>query len=167
MEAVVADPRVFQIVVQVMATILLIFFVKKYTQQNFINYLQKRKQFVNDSLEETKQNSQKAADLLKEASIQEEDMRAKKAQVMETSQIEAKREKEQIIQDSKMQAKQIIEKANEEAESSREGLMKDVSSEVAQLVALVSEKFLADNMSDDANMSLISQALEEVENENK
>lgn len=166
MESIVAEPSILEIVAQIIATVLLVLFIKKYTQQNFIDYLQKRKDFVNNSLEETKENNEKAAELFEQAAIQEKDMREKRAKIMETSQVEAKREKEQIIQESKVQAKQIIEKANQEAEASRQGVIDEISEEVLDLVALVSEKFLSGNMGDEANMALIAQALEEVENEN-
>ncbi len=165
MDAVVATPKLLEIIITIGATILLIMTLAKYTQPAFKEYIAKRKAYINSSIEKTTADQAAAELKLRNISAEEQEIKAQKSIIFDRAKDEASAEKTAIIQASKEEARLIIAKANAEVEQDKNRVQSELSAEMMELVNAVSAKFIAQNITEEEEMNLINQAIGKV-NEN-
>ncbi len=165
MDSVVATPNLIEIIITIGGTTLLILLLAKYTQPAFKEYIAKRKAYINSTVEKTAEDGKKAELKLQEVTQREQEIKSKKAEILDRAKDEAATEKSSIIKASKEEARLIIEKANAEVEQDKKRVQDELSAEMMELVNAVSAKFIAQNITEEEEMQLINQAIGKV-NEN-
>ncbi len=165
MDSVNVNIDILQVILVAGATTFLIFFINKYTQAGFKEYIAKRKAYINNTIDKTRLDAEAAEKTLSDIKVQEQDIRQKRATILDRAKEEATSEKTEIIKASKEEARLIIEKANLEITQEKERVQSELSAEMMDLVNAVSAKFIAQNITEEEEMALINQAIGKV-NEN-
>ncbi len=156
----------YAFIFQILSTILLVVLVRKWTYAMYVEYMAKRTETVNASINEAVDNKEKTASVLKEVEAQQKELTERKQEIIAATSKEARAEKDEIINESKVKARELIDSANKQIENERMAVENELASEVMDLVSLVSEKFLTDQIENQDMDTLIMQALNEVKNEN-
>ncbi|MFV0289058.1 MAG: F0F1 ATP synthase subunit B [Mycoplasmatales bacterium] len=154
-----------EVVLQILATIILILVIKKFAWSKLLEVIEERKKHVNDSItkaQTAKDNAQKL-EQSKEAELVE--LKSSKKEILDNSKQEAKKEYDEIVNDAKQKAASILEKSNKEIQSQQQEVQSQLSKELAQMSVSVAQKFLKENMTEQLEQELIKQALQEVGNE--
>lgn len=155
----------FALIAQLISTVILVLLVRKWTHKMYTEYMDKRTESVNSSINNAIDNESKTAKVLKDVEAEKQDLTTRKQEIIAVTAKEARAEKEAIINDSKQKARELIEAANVQIENDRKSVEGELAGEVMELVSLVSEKFLTDQVKNQDTDSLIQQALNEVINE--
>ncbi len=159
MDSVVSNPNFIEIIISLGATLLLILFVSKKLQGPYLEYMAKRKEYVNSAIDESRKNATETAAKLEEVSALEANIKSQKTEILDRAKDEAMAEKTEIITNSKEEARRMIAKANEEIASEKSRVENEISSDMMELVNLVSAKFIAQSISEDEEMALINDAI--------
>ncbi len=155
----------YVLISQIASTILLVYLVHKWTYAMYTEYMDTRTKTVNASIDDAIENKAKTEVVLAEVEAEKKDLQARKQEIIAATTMQARAEKEDIINDSKQKARELIDSANKQIESERKAVEGELAQEVMELATLVSEKFLIDQIKNQDIDSLIQQALNEVQNE--
>ncbi len=155
----------FVLIAQLISTVILVLLVRKWTYAMYTEYMEKRTETVNNSINKSIDNEARTSKILEEVEAEKKDLTTRKQEIIAITSKEARSEKEAILNDSKQKAREIIEAANTQIQNERKAVEDELAGEVMELVSLVSEKFLTDQVKNQDMDSLIQQALNEVTNE--
>ncbi len=155
----------FVLISQLLSTVLLVYLVRKWTYSMYVEYMQKRTETVNGSINEAINNKEQTAKILEDIEAEKLDITSRKQEIIAATSKDARLEKEEIINESKVKARELIDSANKQIENERQAMESELASEVMELVSLVSEKFLIEQLENQDTNKLIEQALKEVVNE--
>lgn len=155
----------YEIVFQVLATILLLVILYKFTFKSFNEYLKKRKDFVNDSIEKTQQNEIKANQTKTQIEEELKQIKNSKEQILEKAQNRATAKEEEIINAAKKQAAQLLQKNQEELKMDKLKVQQELSSELLNISTVVAEKFLQEKITEQEDLKMIKEAIQKVDYE--
>lgn len=154
----------YNLIIQWTAVLLLIWFIKSKTQKGFKDYIEKRKNFINDSVSTAKTELESAESKNAEAEALKKQIQSEKTDIITKTKRVTNQEKTEIIEEAKIQAREIVNRSNEEIEQNKEQAREELMSEIIDLVSQASAHYVKDNVSDEAEEQLIKQALEVVRN---
>ena len=106
-----------------------------------------------------------ARELLAEYKRQIAEARGEGRRILEDARKQADAQRERTKKEAREEGEKIIQRAREEIGREREGALRDVRREVADMVINASEQVLARSVDRDEHERLISQALDDLENE--
>ncbi len=154
-----------EVVIQILATIILIVIIKKFAWNKLLLAIEERKKHINDSIVDAEQSKDKAQQLEQDKQAELSNIKSKTKEILDQSKQEAKKQHDEIVVDAKEKAKNILEKSNKEIEAQQKEVQSQLSKELAQMSVTVAQKFLKENMTEQLEQELIQQALKEVDNE--
>ena len=164
LEAVI--PNLPAVIMQLLATLIMVLFLKKKTYQMYLDYMDKRTNFVNEAIETADVNKKSSEEVLKNLQDEKEEIKSTKKELYNEVVKEGNLEKHIIIDDAKARARQILEKAQKEVESEKEGVARELSDDVFDYVTQVAAKFMVSSMTKEDEEKLIQEAISKVSNEN-
>ena len=141
---------------------IVLFILAKYGFPTILKAVEKRRNYIDDSLEAARQNEEKAASLSLQAKSVMDEAHAERAVVIK----EAQKISAEIIAQAKQRAEessnQRLTKAMAEAEDLKRKAMKEVSGEIASISIKIAEKVIGENLHmDEKQQQLIDRLLEE------
>jgi len=143
---------------------LVVFFVlAKYGFPAIVNMVDKRNQYINESLRKAHEASERLENIKQESEAILQEARAQQAQILK----EAADTREAIVQKAQEKAKaegaRLLAEAKAEIEGEKQQAIRDIRSQVAELSVLVAEKVLKEKLSTDAEqMKMIDRLLDNV-----
>ncbi len=146
-------------------TLVLILIIKKFTYKNFLEYLDKREEFVNGSIENAKTENENAIVAHQGAKEEKDKIMASRRDILEDANKVANLEKDQIILNTKVQSKKMLETAENRIENEKIKAQEELASELMDMVTLVSSQYIKNNISQEAENKLIKEAIELVNSE--
>lgn len=153
-----------EFVFQILGTILLLWVLKKFTYKAYKEYIQKRKEYINSSIDSAT-NDKKEAKILKETTNNElQDLRNKSKEILDGHKRDGKRVEEEMIKDAKRKSEHLIKKADEEIIHQKKQVESELSQELLDMTVIVSEKILKEKLNSQKDEELIQEALEELKN---
>lgn len=143
---------------------LVVFFVlAKYGFPAIVNMVDKRNQYINESLRKAHEASERLENIKQESEAILQEARAQQAQILK----EAADTREAIVQKAQEKAKaegaRLLAEAKAEIEGEKQQAIRDIRSRVAELSVQVAEKVLKEKLSTDAEqMKMIDRLLDNV-----
>lgn len=147
-----------------LAAFIVVFFVlAKFGFPAMVNMVEKRKKYIDESLEKAHEASQKLDNIKKESEAILQEAREKQATILK----EAAATRDAIVENAQDKAREesarIISEAKAEIEAQKQAAISDIRRQVAQLSVEVSEKILRKKLDNDkAQMDYIDLMLDEV-----
>lgn len=156
-------PNPITIIVQLCATAVLFYFVKKYLWGPAQAYLAKRSDLMHSQLENAKQLEQEGI-ALKEEALQEIKQAGKEAKtIIERGKEEGIRTRDGLIAEGKKEAELKLDNARRELEFEKSQMRKDVHKEIVDVALMAAEKLLEEKVDDTTDRKAIERFVKEVE----
>lgn len=152
------------LLIWMLAAFIVVFFVlAKFGFPAMVNMVEKRKKYIDESLEKAHEASQKLDNIKKESEAILQEAREKQATILK----EAAATRDAIVENAQDKAREesarIISEAKAEIEAQKQAAISDIRRQVAQLSVEVSEKILRKKLDNDkAQMDYIDLMLDEV-----
>ena len=143
---------------------LVVFFVlARYGFPAIVNMVDKRNQYINESLRKAHEASERLENIKQESEAMLQEARVQQAQILK----EAADTREAIVQKAQEKAKaegaRLLAEAKAEIEGEKQQAIRDIRSQVAELSVVVAEKVLKEKLSTDAEqMKMIDRLLDDV-----
>ena len=143
---------------------LVVFFVlARYGFPAIVNMVDKRNQYINESLRKAHEASERLENIKQESEAMLQEARVQQAQILK----EAADTREAIVQKAQEKAKaegaRLLAEAKAEIEGEKQQAIRDIRSQVAELSVVVAEKVLKEKLSTDAEqMKRIDRLLDDV-----
>ncbi len=150
---------------QLLATIILILILKKFTWKNFQEVLERRKNEINSNIDNAQQSMENAQKIEQEKVQEINEIKANKQEIMNEAKSRAKAEGNRIVGEAKEESRMLLEKAQAEAVQEKENIKSELSSELGTASVELLKKFLGDEIDEDMEKRLTAQAVMKVSNE--
>ena len=151
-----------------LAFLVVFFVVAKFGFRAISGMVEKRKQYIDESLKKAHEASERLANIQKEGETMLQEARQKQAQILK----EAADTRDAIVAQAKEKAREegnrLIAEAKSEIESQKQAAISEIRAQVAELSVKVAEKILRKELDSDAKqMETIDRLLDEVAVEDK
>lgn len=145
------------------AFLVVFFFVGKYGFPVIIDMVEKRKRYIDESLQKAHDASERLANIQKEGESMLQEARQKQAQLLS----EAAETRDAIVAQAQKKAQEeasrLISNAKAEIESQKQAAISELRAQVAELSVKVAEKILRKELSSEAKqMETIDRLLDEI-----
>lgn len=155
-------PNIITFLTQLIATVILFCFLKKWVWKPMQEYLAKRSNVIVDELESARLAKEEAFRMKEEYESELKQAKDEAKTIIMNAQEQAKLRREEIIAQAEKEAAYIIEMANKQIEQEKANVEKELKSQVVDLAFLAAEKILTENLDQDKNRHLIDKFLNEV-----
>lgn len=135
----------------------------KFAWGPILRSLQKREQFIRDSLEQARKEREDAAELLKQYQEQLRQAEQKAQAVIQQGHRDAQAVSRQIVAEARTEASRTIEQARREIGLARDQAIKELYAEAASLATAVAERIVKRELRSEEHWALIRQSLEQLE----
>lgn len=152
-----------EIVLQLIATAILIAIITKFAYPMINQYLDNRANYINESIETTTKNKELSQNELASLKTEKKEFSTKATEMEKQIRNEAIVEKNVIIGQSKEQAKVIIQKATEEVNSQIADVETELMASAYDLVAEAAKLYLSKELTEEDDMKLINEAISKVQ----
>lgn len=128
-----------------------------------INMVEKRKQYIDESLSKAHEASERLENIRQEGEAMLQEAREQQAKIMQ----EAADTRDAIVEKAQKKAREegarLLAEARQQIESEKQNAIRDIRAQVAVLSVQIAEKVLREKLSDDSQqMQLIDKLLDEV-----
>lgn len=128
-----------------------------------INMVEKRKQYIDESLSKAHEASERLENIRQEGEAMLQEAREQQAKIMQ----EAADTRDVIVEKAQEKAREegarLLAEARQQIESEKQNAIRDIRAQVAVLSVQIAEKVLREKLSDDSQqMQLIDKLLDEV-----
>ncbi|MGM9700663.1 MAG: F0F1 ATP synthase subunit B [Prevotella sp.] len=128
-----------------------------------INMVEKRKQYIDESLSKAHEASERLENIRQEGEAMLQEARERQAKIMQ----EAADTRDAIVEKAQEKAREegarLLAEARQQIESEKQNAIRDIRAQVAVLSVQIAEKVLREKLSDDSQqMQLIDKLLDEV-----
>ena len=128
-----------------------------------INMVEKRKQYIDESLSKAHEASERLENIRQEREAMLQEAREQQAKIMQ----EAADTRDAIVEKAQEKAREegarLLAEARQQIESEKQNAIRDIRAQVAVLSVQIAEKVLREKLSDDSQqMQLIDKLLDEV-----
>lgn len=128
-----------------------------------INMVEKRKQYIDESLSKAHEASERLENIRQEGEAMLQEARERQAKIMQ----EAADTRDAIVEKAQEKAREegarLLAEARQQIESEKQNAIRDIRAQVAVLSVQIAEKVLREKLSDDSqHMQLIDKLLDEV-----
>ena len=134
-----------------------------YSFPAIINMVEKRKQYIDESLSKAHEASERLENIRQEGEAMLQEAREQQAKIMQ----EAADTRDAIVEKAQEKAREegarLLAEARQQIESEKQNAIRDIRAQVAVLSVQIAEKVLREKLSDDSQqMQLIDKLLDEV-----
>ena len=134
-----------------------------YGSPAIINMVEKRKQYIDESLSKAHEASERLENIRQEGEAMLQEAREQQAKIMQ----EAADTRDAIVEKAQEKAREegarLLAEARQQIESEKQNAIRDIRAQVAVLSVQIAEKVLREKLSDDSQqMQLIDKLLDEV-----
>jgi F-type H+-transporting ATPase subunit b len=146
----------------VIFTVLLVV-LGKFAWGPILRSLQKREQFIRDSLDQARKERDDAAQLLKQYQEQLRQAEHEAQAVIQQGHRDAQAVSRQIVADARTEANRTIEQARREIGLARDQAIKDLYAQAASLATAVAEQIVKRELRSEEHWALIQESLAQLE----
>ena len=134
--------NLLDMIVQIAATLILIFIVKKFFWGRITEFLDKRRAYMEDELSEAEKAKVEAKELQDTKEAELKDIRSKSKDYFDSAKTRAEEEKSRIISQAKKEAGILITNAEKEIDAERKKAKEELKKEVVSMASLMAEKMI-------------------------
>lgn len=134
--------NLLDMIVQIAATIILMIIVKKFFWGRITEFLQKRKEYMENELTEAEKTNQEALQLKETREKELKEIRDKSKDYYETAKSRGEEEKKRIIEHAKKEADVIVNNGHKEIDAERKKAKMELEKEVVTIASMMAEKVI-------------------------
>ncbi len=142
--------------------LLVVFVLGKFAWKPLLGALQKREEFIRDSLKDAKRDREESERLLAEHRAQMNRARDEAAQIVEESRRAAEALRHKLEADAHREAEQIVTRAREEIGLARDAAVKEIFDVAAELATDAAGRILRKELSPADHSALVQQSIAEL-----
>ncbi|MCP4200917.1 MAG: F0F1 ATP synthase subunit B [bacterium] len=135
----------------------------KYAWGPLLDALQKREQFIHDSLAEAKRDREEAEKRLEEHTSQLNQARAEATELVEEGRRDAKAVKARIEEEAREESQKILDRAKREIELAKQTAIKELYTSSASLATEMASRILRKELSTAEKEKMIARSLDELD----
>lgn len=153
-----------EMVIQISSTIVLFLVVKFFFWNHVTEYLEKRKEAMNEEFTKAKAASEDASKLKEQADAQLHEIRQSAKGIYDEAKERGEQERKNIVLTAKQEAERMLENAQEEIENEVEKARTDINNEIVSVATLMAEKIIEKELDSSKQKELLKRVTKEVSN---
>lgn len=148
------------ILIQIVATILLVIVVKVFFWDKVNAYLAKRREVVQKELDDAENAHKEAKNLQEKRELEYQDLKSQSKEYINNAKSRGETEREIIVNKAKEEAGKIMTQAEQEIELEKQKAKADIQAETVELATLMASKILEKEIDDKKYQNLSVEKLE-------
>ena len=159
-------PNVWAFLVQLLALVCLLVFVILFAYKPIHKFIDKRKEFLQNQVDETDRLNKEAKEFNEESAkgIKEANMKAN--EIIKKAEMDANLRRDAIIEEAQKESDEIREKSLKEIEAAKEKAFKELSREIVDVAIDASEKVLEREVNSEDNRNVVDNFVKGLKEEN-
>ncbi len=141
--------------------LILYFFMRKFLFKPVTEFMEKRKNSIDQALKDADQAKLEVAESRKNYEEQIKKIREESDRLMNEARVKASREYDEIIANAKKDAQAIVEKGRQDVEREKAEMLRQVRQQIAALALTAATKVVQANMDTDSNKSIVDKFIDE------
>lgn len=141
--------------------LVLYLFMKKFLFKPVTNFMENRKNSIDQALNDAEQAKIEAAETRKNYEEQIKNIKADSEKLLNEARIRAAREYDEIVASAKKDALAIVQKGHEDVERERAEMLRQIRQQIAVLAISAATKLVQANMDTDANKVMVNKFIDE------
>ena len=141
--------------------IVLYLFMKRFLFKPVTNFMENRKNSIEQGLKEAEDAKLEAADIRKNYEEQIKNIKIDSDKMLNEAKARAAREYDEIVAAAKKEALAIVQKGHEDVERERAEMLRQIRQQIAVLALSAASKVVQANMDTDANKVMVEKFIDE------
>ncbi len=154
-------PEKYTFIFVALNLLILFFFMKKFLFKPVTEFMENRKNSIEQALKDADQAKLEAAESRKNYEEQIKKIREESDKLLNEARIKATREYDEIIVNAKKDALVIVEKGRQDVERERAEMLRQVRQQIAALAITAATKVVQANMDTESNKSMVDKFIDE------
>lgn len=155
--------NLIEMVIQISSTILLFLVVKFFFWNHVTDYLEGRKEAMNEEYNKAQLASKEAKELQVEAETKLHDIRQSAKTLYDEAKERGELERKNIVEQAKTEAERLVQNAHVEIEQELEKVKLDINNEIVTVATLMAEKIIQKEIDPKKHKDLIKSVTREVQ----
>jgi len=151
-----------EMAIQIASTIVLFLVVKFFFWNHITDYLEKRKEAMNEEYTKAELASSKAGELQSQAETELQDIRQSAKGLYEEAKERGELERKNIVTKAKTEAERLVENAHAEMEQELIKVKNDINNEIVLVATLMAEKIIQKEIDPKKHKDLLKEVSREV-----
>ncbi len=151
------------IIAVILNFLILLWILARFFYKPLEEIIESRKKLVYDNIDQSEKKLADAEALKNQYELKLRELESKSAQIIEETNISAKKMQEEIIENAKNESANIIASAKKDALIAQREIYLSVKNEIASLIYDATKKILARNVDANANSDIVNEAIQELE----
>ena len=149
----------YSVIIQLISTGILVVILSKLLYKPVTDFLQKRRERIENNLSEASQKLADADSLKAEYEIKLSEIEKEKATILEEARSRGKQNEVQIIEEAKKEAEAIKNRAMLDIQREQEKVKEDIRLQIIEVSSLIASKFISENINEAEQNKLVDQVI--------
>lgn len=155
-------PNITTLIVQLLATGVLLFFFKKYLWVPVQAYFEKRANFIESTINDAKEMNEKAKAFMVESEEQARESAREYRDIVERAKADALKVRDDIVADAKKEAANKLYQAEREIQAEKQQAKEEMKEEMVEIAIEVATKVLHKEMNNQENQQMVEDFVDKV-----
>ena len=156
-------PNPTTLIVQLMATAILVFFFVKFLWKPMVAFMAKRALYIEGNINEAKELNEKAKVHIQKSQQLARDGALEYKEIVERAKEDGQKVKASLVEEGKKEAENKILQANRRIESEKQKAQDDMKQEIVDIALEAAKQIIDKEIDEDSNRKLINDFINEVE----
>lgn len=149
-------------IVQLIATIIFAWGVKKLLWVHIVEYAKKRRDYIKSQYDDAENLKRESENFILDAEAKKNEIYSESKAIISRAKKDGEDIKSKAIEDARFEANRKIERAEDEISLAKEQANEEIKMRSAELATVIATKLIVKNVSNLDQENLISEALEEI-----
>lgn len=156
------DFNLVNMLVQLTATLVLYFILRKFLYFPIKDLLNKRQDYIMKNVEESEKNNLKSQVALRDYELKLKEAKKEANEIVDQAKKRADDIVNKSVSDAKEESRKIMEKADKELANKKSMAMDEMKGDMVNIAILAAEKLIGENISTKKDKEIIEKSIEEV-----
>ena len=156
------DFNLVNMLVQLTATLVLYFILRKFLYYPIKDLLKKRRDYVMKNIEDSEKNNLKSQVALRDYELKLKEAKKEANDIVDQAKKRADDIVNKSVNDAKEESRKIMEKADKELANKKSMAMDEMKGDMVNIAILAAEKLIGENISTKKDKEIIEKSIEEV-----
>lgn len=156
------DFNLVNMLVQLTATLLLYFILRKFLYFPIKDLLNKRQDYIMKNVEDSEKNNLKSQVALRDYELKLKEAKKEANEIVDQAKKRADDIVNKSVSDAKEESRKIMEKADKELANKKSMAMDEMKGDMVNIAILAAEKLIGENISTKKDKEIIEKSIEEV-----
>ena len=158
------DFNLVNMLVQLTATLILYFILRKFLYSPIKDLLNKRQDYIMKNIEDSEKNNLKSQVALRDYELKLKEAKKEANDIVDQAKKRADDIVNKSVSDAKEESRKIMEKADKELANKKSMAMDEMKGDMVNIAILAAEKLIGENISTKKDKEIIEKSIEEVGN---